>query len=134
MSYYVRFHFDFVNAEDGKPFDINEWVRQVNEWINTPDKHRFNDLWIFRMDKMVEAYNTVGLLIWTKLSHAFKDETSWRDWQDDFRVISKHLPDVLFSMEWSGEENGDLGHAQFLCGKARIVKAVIPDIKEAEWT
>jgi len=49
----------------------------------------------------------------------------WYNWKEDMLELSKLYPEVLFTLEGSGEEKEDQWKAYFKGGKSQIVKAVI---------
>lgn len=51
--------------------------------------------------------------------------TTWYDWEQDLRLLSKRFPNVLFCLHGEGEQGDDLWDAYFLDGRAQMCKAVI---------
>jgi hypothetical protein len=49
----------------------------------------------------------------------------WYDWEKDMCLFSASFPEVLFTLEGSGEEKDDIWIAYFRAGKSQICKAKI---------
>jgi len=55
----------------------------------------------------------------------FGEPNKWYEWEEDMRKFSLKYPDVLFTLDGEGEENGDIWTAYFRNGKCQIERAVI---------
>lgn len=60
----------------------------------------------------------------------------WHDWSVDMKVISKRFPSVVFQLDGSGEEDGDVWRVYFKDGKKQsantIVKVIHEDFDESK--
>ena len=55
----------------------------------------------------------------------FDDELKWYDHEEDMRLYSKSHPDILFSVEGLGEDQGDHWIKYFKDGKMQMCKAIV---------
>ncbi len=51
----------------------------------------------------------------------------WYNWEDDMKILSKALPDIVLHLKGIGEEHTDIWQAHFLNGKVQICAAIIPE-------
>lgn len=59
------------------------------------------------------------------ISENYTENAKWYDWEDDMKSFSREWPNVLFILEGSGEEPGDMWKAWFRNGAMRKIEAKI---------
>ena len=52
-----------------------------------------------------------------------EEPRTWYDHQDDMRTISRKFPEILFTLNGEGEEQGDIWKAWFLGGRMQYEEA-----------
>lgn len=55
----------------------------------------------------------------------YGDDCTWYDWEDDMREFSCLFPEVLFTLEGRGDDQGDHWSAYIQAGKVQVCKARI---------
>ena len=66
--------------------------------------------------KLAETYNDLDTRYWLSAITG-EDVAKWYGHPEDMREISKHWPDILFTLSGVGEETGDVWAEYYLGGK-----------------
>lgn len=52
-------------------------------------------------------------------------EAKWYDWQKDLETVSQQFPEVVITVDGTGEESGDIWRAKVQNGKVKVASATI---------
>lgn len=123
MGYYTRYTLE----TSGQPDDIREIIEGVDVEGNPATVYKITPRTC--EDVLCELEAKLGFSI---DDYAIK----WYNHEEDIREFSKEHPDVLFTLEGWGEEQGDIWRKYFKNGKYYQVKAEInyPEFDETKLT
>src|SRR5690242_16095240 len=54
----------------------------------------------------------------------FEEDVKWYEWVNDMKKYSLQYPEIMFQVQRTGEENGDIEVGYFKNGKVQLTKAV----------
>ena len=77
------------------------------------------DLWIETKPKTTHGYS------WKSFLNGNADQCKWYEHEEDMIALSLQYPNLIFLLEGSGEESGDMWKKYFKNGQMQIVNAKI---------
>jgi hypothetical protein len=136
MGYNTRFElkFDTKTEEGTEVVEFLEWPLAKNKSFAELRK-RLKDVDGFF--QRMEAIEAKALKLFSTSDYAREDsffyylwtnnhdEMKWYEHEDDMKNFSKLFPKVLFTLEGTGEEAGDMWVKYFQNGKMQVAKAKI---------
>ena len=116
MGYYTNFLLKYSYAEG---FNANE----DDEIIRKDICHSLSRIADWMREKDVEELMDYGC------------EYKWYNWESDMKELAEEYPNIHFTLEGEGEEQGDIWMADFWGNKycERYAKIIMPDEQPLVW-